>query len=72
MKNLEVTDDFMKRGGTEMGCMSTSTDKSIIAHYAKSSHSLIFRINVTSFMSRGADISWLSVYPDEPEMYTHH
>jgi hypothetical protein len=68
MKNLELTEDFMLRGGTELGCMSTSTKMDIVAGYAKSQQPLVFRILSDGFMSRGADISWLSLYPTEAEI----
>jgi hypothetical protein len=68
MKNLQLTEDFMKHGGTELGCMSTSTDKDIVASYARSQQPLVFRVISEGFMSRGADISWLSVYPGEAEI----
>jgi hypothetical protein len=68
MKDLEVTEEFMLQGGTELGCMSTSTSKNIVASYAKSQKPLIFRITATDFMTRGADVSWLSMYPDEAEI----
>ena len=48
--------------------MSTSTSKSIVANYANSEQPLIFRINSDGFMTRGADISWLSMYPEEAEI----
>jgi hypothetical protein len=48
--------------------MSTSTEKAIVAEYAKSQTPLIFRVVAFSFASSAADISWLSLYPDESEM----
>jgi hypothetical protein len=68
MKDLELTDKFKRQGGTELGCMSTSTSKEIVAGYANSAQPLVFRINSDGFMSCGADISWLSVYPNEAEV----
>jgi hypothetical protein len=68
MKDLELTDKFKRQGGTELGCMSTSTSKAIVAGYANSAQPLVFRVNSDGFMSCGADISWLSVYPNEAEV----
>jgi hypothetical protein len=68
MRDLELTDEFIQNGGTEFGCMSTSTDKDIVAGYADSAHPLIFRVISDGFMSCGADISWLSLYPNEAEI----
>jgi hypothetical protein len=68
MKDLELTSKFKLQGGTELGCMSTSTSKEIVAGYANSAQPLVFRVNSDGFMSCGADISWLSVYPNEAEV----
>jgi hypothetical protein len=40
----------------------------VMALYAQSDNPLVFRIKVDSPMDMGADISWLSVYPDEREV----
>jgi hypothetical protein len=40
----------------------------IVAGYAKSDQPLVFRIISDDFMSRGIDISWLSVYTIEAEV----
>jgi hypothetical protein len=48
--------------------MSASTSKEIVAGYAQSDQPLIFRIVSDDFMSCGADVSWLSVYPAEKEI----
>jgi hypothetical protein len=68
MKNLELTEEFMTLGGTELGCMSTSTSMDTVAGYAKSEQPLIFRLVSEDFMSCGIDIGWLSVYPSEAEV----
>jgi hypothetical protein len=68
MKNLVLTDEFRRHGGTELGCMSTSSDQRMVAGYAMSTQPLIFRVLCDDFMSCGADISWVSVYPDEAEI----
>jgi hypothetical protein len=65
---LGLTSKFVNEGGTELGCMSTSTSKEIVAGYALSTQPLVFCIISEGFMSRGADISWLSVYPKEAEV----
>jgi hypothetical protein len=36
--------------------------------YAQSDQPLLFRVISNSFMSRGADITWLSVYLNEQEI----
>ena len=36
--------------------------------YSLSAHSLLFRIVVSDFMSLGADLQWVSAFPDEAEV----
>jgi hypothetical protein len=40
----------------------------VVAGYAKSEKPLVFRIISDDFMSCGADVSWVSVYPSENEV----
>jgi len=68
LKNMEVTDDFLLKGGTELACMSTSTDLDVICQYARSHVPLIFRLRVDSPMEMGADLSWISLFPHEKEI----
>jgi hypothetical protein len=68
MKDLELTEEFVQSGGTELGCMSTSTKQEIVADYAQSQQPLVFCVVSDGFMSRGADISWLSLYSAEAEV----
>lgn len=68
LKNLSVNSTFMLKGGTEFACMSATENVKVMAAYARSEEPLIFRIKVESPMEMGADISWLSVYPDEKEV----
>ena len=46
MKNRVVSDEFFLLGGTEMACMSTSSDLNVVASYAQSATPLLFRIKV--------------------------
>ena len=48
--------------------MSTSESLDIIAAYALSKCPLLFRIKIESPMDRGANIRWLSAYPEEDEV----
>eukprot|EP00966_Prymnesium_polylepis_P279801 6464298-Prymnesium_polylepis.1 len=70
MKNLRVSDAFMemRRGGTELAPMSTTSDLSIAAHYGVSEGSLVLRVKVDNFMQHGADVQWLSAFPAEAEV----
>jgi hypothetical protein len=47
--------------------MSTSKSDKVAESFAKSKCPLIFKFETTSFMTRGADIGFLSVYPGEEE-----
>ena len=68
MKNNSVDDTFLRKGGADASCMSTSFDLDIIGSYAKSANPLIFRIKVDSPMQMGADLEWLSCFPEEKEV----
>jgi len=67
MRNLGAADKFLKLGGSEPGLMSTTSDLAVAVRYGISSHSLLFKLRTTSFMNRGADISFLSAFPGEKE-----
>jgi hypothetical protein len=67
MRNLKVSMQFMAQGGTEFACLSTSASPEIACKFADSECPLVFKFTSPNFMSRGADISWLSVFPDEKE-----
>ena len=67
MKDLGLTMEFMQKGGTEFACMSTSASQAIAVKFAASACPLIFKFETKDFMSRGADIAFLSVYPTEQE-----
>jgi hypothetical protein len=61
-------DDAGVKGGVEMGFMSTSRSYHAAHDYAKYSNvKLLFEIK-QSMVARGADISWLSMYPNEDEV----
>lgn len=68
LKDLVVDDDFLQMGGTEMACMSTSPNLHVVATYARSRAPLFLRIKVDSPMEMGANIRWLSVFPQEEEV----
>lgn len=68
MKNIKLPGAFRMQGGTELQCMSTTEDVNIAGQYGNSDHPLVFCIKADSFMQRGADISWLSLYPHEKEI----
>jgi len=70
MKNLRVTDDFMRlrQGGTELAPMSTTTDLDVAVRYGRSEDSLMLKITAKNFMQLGADLQWLSAFPTEAEV----
>lgn len=65
VRDKTVSKEFMENGGSDLGCMSTSASKEVAASFAKSDCPLIFRFVTNDFMQRGADVSFLSVYPHE-------
>ena len=68
---MKVSPDFMISGGCELAVMSTSTSLSVAAEYAVGTDAkvpLLFRIKVNSPMDMGADVSWLSAFPQEAEV----
>lgn len=68
LKDMDATEDFLRNGGTELACMSTSTDSAVVGMYALSQRPLLLRIKVSSFMAMGADISAFSLYASEKEV----
>ena len=52
----QVSEEFIIKGGAELGCMSTTSSLSVVAGYAASSSPLLLRIKVDSPMELGADI----------------
>ena len=47
--------------------MSTTSDLKTAMVYARSSKSVLMRLQTNSFMNRGPDISWVSCFPMERE-----
>jgi hypothetical protein len=67
MQNLKLPGDFLARGGTECGCMSTSASRDVAEGFAASEHPLVFKYVAWGFMNRSADLEWLTVFPGERE-----
>jgi hypothetical protein len=63
-----VTVDFLRYGGTEIAPMSTTSDLAVALRYCRSRAPLLLKIRTSSFMERGADLSFLSAFPGEAEM----
>jgi hypothetical protein len=68
MCNREVPDDFIRMGGTELAFMSTTRDLGVAVRFCLSQRSLLFKIVSSGFMTMGADVQWLSAFPDEAEI----
>ena len=51
-----------------MACMSTTSERSVAEDFAWSKSPLLFKFVSRSFMSHGAGIGFLSVYPGEKEV----
>jgi len=69
LKGLFAPEMFMELGGTELGNMSCSADLRTAVRYTMSSDSraLIFMLRAETFMQLGADLSFLSCFPEEKE-----
>ena len=68
MKDLGITGQFMVEGGTDYACVSTTARQEVaVLNFAASSLPLVFRVVTKNCMNRGANISFLSVFPDEQE-----
>ena len=64
---MEASEEFEESGGCELAVMSTTNDPSVAVRYGISQHSLIFKFNARSFLSRGASLLYLSAFPGEAE-----
>lgn len=67
LKNVEAQAEFMKKGGTELAPMSTTSSIEVAVKYSQSAQSILFRLKTRSSMERGADITFLSTFPAEKE-----
>ena len=66
MKNLTMASSFEEEGGCEMALLSTTDNAAVALEYATSHSPLLIKLATTSFMDRGADISWASVTLTKP------
>ena len=71
LRDLAITDEFMAHGGTELGCMSTTAVGDVAIRYAVAGNTTglvcLFRLKTAGFMERGAELTFLSAFPDEAE-----
>ena len=69
LRDLSVSSNFMEEGGTEIAPMSTTTSLEIAIKYSYwSDSSVLLKLTTSSFMQRGADLSFLSAFPAEAEV----
>ena len=69
LRDLSVSSSFMEEGGTEIAPMSTTTSLEIAIKYSYwSDSSVLLKLTTSSFMQRGADLSFLSAFPAEAEV----
>jgi hypothetical protein len=63
-----AAEKFMLEGGTEMAFMSTTTALEVAVRYSLSQQALLFKIVAPNFLAAGADVQWLSAFPQEKEI----
>ena len=68
LKNVQMQDEFMQDGGTELAPMSTTTDVKVAIQYSMSDNCILFKLLTKSSMERGADLRFLSAFPGESEV----
>eukprot|EP00961_Rhodomonas_salina_P099374 1336549-Rhodomonas_salina.1 len=66
LKNVGISEELERRGGTELALMSTSASLDVACRYAKSARPLIVRCHALG-LGRGCSIKYLSVFPMEDE-----
>ena len=67
MRNVDLPDEFVRKGGTELAPMSTTADINIALSYSASAQGVVLRLKTHSSMERGADLTFLSCFPGERE-----
>jgi len=69
MKHRVLPLQFNQQGGTELAPMSTTQNLEIALQYsACRGDAVLFCLHMSNFMTRGADISFLSAFPAEREI----
>eukprot|EP00966_Prymnesium_polylepis_P088070 2037923-Prymnesium_polylepis.2 len=69
IKGVVITGDepFFEEGGTEAAPLSTTTSLEVAVTYGASRSSSLMRLATTSFIQRGANLAFLSAFPQEQE-----
>jgi len=69
LRDLEVSgkENFFAEGGTEAAPLSATSSLEVALRYSVSSSSVLMRLDTTSFIERGANLTYLSAFPHEGE-----
>jgi len=68
MRDVDLTSEFRESGGTELAPMSTSSILDVALGYSNNAERrLLMKVATDNFMDRGADIQYLSAFPNEAE-----
>ena len=69
MRNVALLESFRDDGGTEFAPMSTTRDLRVALSYSdRAEKRLLFKLRTHGFIDRGADLAFLSAFPDEIEV----
>ena len=70
--DMEVSQAFKEGGGSEFAPMSTTTEAAVAVGYAirkgVENGALLMRLKTSNNLQRGAELTWLSVFPGEKEV----
>ena len=69
LKDVEMRSEeaFFEEGGTEAAPLSTTSSLEVALSYGAATSTTLMRLSTTSFIQRGADLSYLSAFPQEQE-----
>ena len=71
LRDVTVDSGILTEGGTELAPMSTTQELEVAVRYAIGSGAAavcLLRLELTTFMQRGAELSYLSAFPSEAEV----
>ena len=69
MKNVQVSNKFIQNGGAEQAPMSTTKNLDVALQYGTSLQgSVLFKIVAKNELEMGAELGWLSAFPQEEEV----
>ena len=68
LRDAVVPEEFIDGGGTENAPMSTTRSLEVAMRYSASAMPMLMRLKVGTFMQLGADLGFVSAFPDENEV----